>query len=125
MPTLLRVALVGCGLISDAHCAAYAAYPERAKITTCYDISTEKAAARAASLGGARVAGAGRSEGERGAFGGRHVGDRGIVRVCSRDEHRRATGGEHPGPGDELRPQGIERAAGIGPSLRYCLEFLD
>lgn len=55
MPTLLRVALVGCGLISDAHCDAYAAYPERAKIAVCYDIDTEKARARAASVGG-RVA---------------------------------------------------------------------
>ena len=56
MPIPLRVALVGCGLISDAHCDAYASYPERAKITVCYDINTERAAARAASLGGARVA---------------------------------------------------------------------
>ena len=56
MPTLLRVALVGCGLISDAHCDAYATYPERAKITVCYDIDGEKAASRAAGLGHARVA---------------------------------------------------------------------
>lgn len=56
MNTFLRVALVGCGLISEDHCRAYAAYPDRAKITVCYDIDRERAESRARSLGDARVA---------------------------------------------------------------------
>ncbi len=55
MTTFLRVALVGCGLISDDHIRAYAAHAERAKITVCYDIDAEKAKSRAAGLE-ARVA---------------------------------------------------------------------
>ncbi len=55
MTTFLRVALVGCGLISDNHIHAYAAHAERAKITVCYDIDTEKAEACAVKLE-ARVA---------------------------------------------------------------------
>ena len=50
MTDFLRVALVGCGLISDDHIRAYAAHAERAKITVCYDIDAEKARARAAKL---------------------------------------------------------------------------
>ena len=52
----LRVALVGCGLISEEHIRAYAAYAERARITVCYDVDTEKSARCAASLENARVA---------------------------------------------------------------------
>ena len=56
MTDFLRVALVGCGLISDDHIRAYAAHADRAKITICYDVDAEKAEARAAKLDGARVA---------------------------------------------------------------------
>ncbi len=56
MNTFLRVALVGCGLISEDHCRAYAAYPDRAKITVCYDVDRERAESRALSLSGARAA---------------------------------------------------------------------
>ena len=56
MTTLLRVALIGCGLISGAHSEAYALFPGRAEITVCYDKDAQKAAARADALGGARVA---------------------------------------------------------------------
>ena len=52
---LLRVALVGCGLISEAHIRAYKQHADRAHITVCCDIDAEKAAARAASVGDARV----------------------------------------------------------------------
>ena len=55
MTDFLRVALVGCGLISDDHIRAYAAHADRAKITACYDIDPHKAEARAAGLE-ARVA---------------------------------------------------------------------
>jgi predicted dehydrogenase len=55
MTDFLRVALVGCGLISDDHIRAYAAHAGRAKITVCYDIDREKAASRAERLE-ARVA---------------------------------------------------------------------
>jgi len=51
MTDFLRVALVGCGLISDDHIRAYAAHADRAKITVCYDVILEKARARAAGLG--------------------------------------------------------------------------
>ena len=50
MTTLLRVALVGCGLISDDHIRAYAAHADRAKITVCYDVNLENARVRAAKL---------------------------------------------------------------------------
>jgi predicted dehydrogenase len=56
MTKFLRVALVGCGLISEEHIRAYAAHADRAKITVCYDIDTEKSAHCAAALENARVA---------------------------------------------------------------------
>jgi len=52
---LLRVALVGCGLISEEHIRAYAQHAERAKITVCCDIDAERAAQRAAQVGDARA----------------------------------------------------------------------
>lgn len=39
----LRVAVVGCGIISEAHARAYARHADRARITACFDISPEKA----------------------------------------------------------------------------------
>jgi len=51
----LRVALVGCGLISEAHIRAYQHYTDRARITVCCDVDREKAAQRAELAGGARV----------------------------------------------------------------------
>jgi predicted dehydrogenase len=51
----LRVALVGCGLISEAHIRAYEHYTDRARITVCCDVDREKAAQRAELAGGARV----------------------------------------------------------------------
>jgi predicted dehydrogenase len=53
--TFLRVALVGCGLISEAHIRAYERYPERARITVCCDLDLEKATQRAAMIAGARA----------------------------------------------------------------------
>ena len=53
--TLLRVALVGCGLISEAHIHAYEHYPERARITLCCDLDLEKATQRAEMIAGARA----------------------------------------------------------------------
>ena len=51
----LRVALVGCGIISENHIRAYEQHAARARITVCCDVDPEKAAARAAQAGGARV----------------------------------------------------------------------
>lgn len=53
--TFLRVALVGCGLISEAHIRAYEHYPERARITICCDLDLEKATQRASMIAGARA----------------------------------------------------------------------
>jgi predicted dehydrogenase len=52
---VLRVALVGCGLISESHVKAYQQHAGRACITVCCDIDSDKAAARAAQAGGARA----------------------------------------------------------------------
>ena len=51
----LRVALVGCGIISENHIRAYARHADRARITVCCDIDPEKAAQRASLVGDARV----------------------------------------------------------------------
>src|ERR1044071_14711 len=53
--TFLRVALVGCGLISEAHVRAYQHYADRARITVCCDVDAVKAAQRAEQAGAARV----------------------------------------------------------------------
>jgi predicted dehydrogenase len=53
--TLLRVALVGCGLISEAHIRAYQRHADRARITICCDLDLEKAAQRATLIEGARA----------------------------------------------------------------------
>jgi predicted dehydrogenase len=55
--TFLRVALVGCGLISEAHIRAYEHYPNRARITICCDLDLEKAVQRAGMIAGARAVG--------------------------------------------------------------------
>lgn len=52
---LLRVALIGCGIISENHIRAYQKHKNRAQITVCCDVDPEKAAARAAMIGAARV----------------------------------------------------------------------
>jgi len=52
----LRVALVGCGLISEAHVRAYRAHADRAQIVVCFDPDTGRARVRAEEAGGARVA---------------------------------------------------------------------
>lgn len=52
---MLRVALVGCGLISESHIQAYQQHAGRARITVCCDIDGERAAQRAAQAGGARA----------------------------------------------------------------------
>jgi predicted dehydrogenase len=52
---LLRVALVGCGLISESHIRAYRQHSDRARITICCDIDPQKAAQRAAQVGDARA----------------------------------------------------------------------
>jgi predicted dehydrogenase len=51
----LRVALVGCGLISESHIRAYKHYPERARITICCDLDLEKATRAAELAEGARA----------------------------------------------------------------------
>lgn len=53
--TLLRVALVGCGLISEAHIRGYKGHADRARITVCCDIDPRRAARRAALVGDARA----------------------------------------------------------------------
>lgn len=51
----LRIALVGCGLISEAHVRGYASHADRARMVTCCDVDLGKAEARAAQAGTARV----------------------------------------------------------------------
>jgi len=51
-----RIALVGCGLISEAHVRGYADHSGRAKVVTCFDIDEAKAKERAAQAGGADIA---------------------------------------------------------------------
>jgi predicted dehydrogenase len=53
--TFLRVALVGCGLISETHIRAYKHHANRARITVCCDLDPEKAAQRAELAVGARA----------------------------------------------------------------------
>src|SRR4051812_34920394 len=53
--TLFRVALVGCGLISEAHIRAYKQHADRARIIICCDVDAERAARRAAEIEGART----------------------------------------------------------------------
>jgi predicted dehydrogenase len=53
---LLRVALIGCGIISDHHLRAYQNQAHRARITVCCDIDPARAQQRAAQTGeGARA----------------------------------------------------------------------
>lgn len=49
--TPLRVALIGCGLISEAHVRAYRAHAGRARIALCCDIDRDKAERLAALVG--------------------------------------------------------------------------
>lgn len=49
--SLLRVGLVGCGIISEAHIRAYEQQAHRARITVCCDIDPAKAGERAALVG--------------------------------------------------------------------------
>ena len=51
----MRVAIVGCGLISEAHLRAYAANSERARVVVCCDPVRERAEKAASTAGGARV----------------------------------------------------------------------
>ena len=53
--SLLRVALIGCGIISENHIRAYQKHASRARITVCCDVDLEKASQRAALVGDARV----------------------------------------------------------------------
>jgi predicted dehydrogenase len=55
MTTFSRIALVGCGIISDAHIRAYQKHADRARITVCCDLDIEKARQRAEQVGGARA----------------------------------------------------------------------
>lgn len=52
---MLRVAIVGCGLISSHHIRAYRHQPERANIVVCCDPVRERAEQAAELAGGARV----------------------------------------------------------------------
>ena len=51
---MLRVALVGCGVISENHIRAYADHQHRARIVVCCDVDEQRAAERAAMVGDAR-----------------------------------------------------------------------
>jgi predicted dehydrogenase len=51
----LRVALIGCGLISEQHIRAYAQHADRARITVCCDTDADRAGQRAQMVGNARV----------------------------------------------------------------------
>ena len=51
----LRIALVGCGIISGAHIRSYQRHADRAVVTVCCDIDAEKAGRRAEEAGGARA----------------------------------------------------------------------
>lgn len=53
--TPLRVALVGCGIISENHIRAYAEHADRAQIVVCCDIDQAKAEQRASLVGEARA----------------------------------------------------------------------
>jgi UDP-N-acetyl-2-amino-2-deoxyglucuronate dehydrogenase len=52
---MLRVAIVGCGLISKQHIPAYLQNADRARITVCCDPVRERAEEAAAAVGGAKV----------------------------------------------------------------------
>jgi predicted dehydrogenase len=52
---VLRIALVGCGIISESHILAYRQHADRARITVCCDIDAAKAQQRAALVGEARA----------------------------------------------------------------------
>lgn len=49
---ILRVGLIGCGIISEAHIRSYQKHADRARITVCFDIDREKARQRAELVGG-------------------------------------------------------------------------
>lgn len=51
----LRVAIVGCGIISEHHIRAYQHFADRAKVTVCCDIDLERAKSRAEMAGGAKA----------------------------------------------------------------------
>ncbi len=51
----IRVALIGCGIISENHIGAYREHTDRARIVVCCDLDRDKASARAALVGDARV----------------------------------------------------------------------
>ena len=53
--TPLKIALVGCGIISEAHLRAYRHFSDRARVVVCCDPVEEKARQRAEQAGGARV----------------------------------------------------------------------
>jgi predicted dehydrogenase len=52
---MLRIALVGCGIISEFHIRAYQQHSGRARITVCCDVDPARAAQRAALVGDARA----------------------------------------------------------------------
>jgi predicted dehydrogenase len=51
----LRVALIGCGIISEVHLGAWAAHPGRARVTFCCDVDPERAQRRAEQAGARAV----------------------------------------------------------------------
>jgi predicted dehydrogenase len=55
-PSPLRVALVGCGLISDQHLRAYKVHQDRAQVVACCDVDPARAVKAAELAGDARAA---------------------------------------------------------------------
>lgn len=53
--SLFRVALVGCGIISESHICAYKQHADRARISVCCDLDRAKAEQRAQLVGDARA----------------------------------------------------------------------
>jgi predicted dehydrogenase len=51
----LRVAIIGCGIISEWHIKGYQQHADRAKVTVCCDVDIERAKAKAALAGGAKA----------------------------------------------------------------------
>ena len=52
---MLRIGMIGCGGIADAHLSGYLALPDRVRITAVCDVDEDRAGVAAAKAGGARI----------------------------------------------------------------------